>query len=109
MIGQWAKRLAEAVAPDEQTIILLRSGAHGAANMGRGLRASWDAWTARRGAAGDTDQPPAFPCIDLTAADPIAAIVSAPEFVALNRFSTTYWLSTPRLIDFSRTSPLRPF
>jgi len=86
VIGQWAKRLAEAVAPDEQTIILLRSGAHGAANMGRGLRASWDAWTARRGAAGDTDQPPAFPRIDLTAADPIAAIVSAPEFVALNRF-----------------------
>jgi hypothetical protein len=52
VIGQWAKRLAEAVAPDEQTIVLLRSGAHGAANMGRGLRASWDAWTARRGAAG---------------------------------------------------------
>ncbi|HWB50433.1 MAG TPA: class I SAM-dependent methyltransferase [Stellaceae bacterium] len=83
---QTAKRLAYAVAPDAQTIVLLRSGAHGIAAMGRALSAGWGGWTSRGGSAAGIPQPAAFPSVDLTADDPVAAILAAPEFAAVGDF-----------------------
>jgi predicted O-methyltransferase YrrM len=91
LIRELAKRLGYAVAPDPQTLVLLRSGGKGFGNAGAGLLTAWDGWTAplaRKwfGAGADVGQPHSFPQVDLDADDPIAAIVSASEFPALVEF-----------------------
>ena len=91
MIKELAKRLGYVAAPDLQTLVLLRSGGKGLSNVGAGLLTAWDGWTAplaRKwlGAGAEIAQPRSFPQVDLGADDPIAAIVSAPEFPALVEF-----------------------
>jgi predicted O-methyltransferase YrrM len=89
------RRLVRTVAPDRQTLVLIKSAAKGIRNAGGALLAGWDGWTAplgrkwaaaTGGGAGEIDQPSAYPVIDLAADDPIAAIMSSPEFPALGDF-----------------------
>lgn len=91
MIRELAKRLGYAVAPDPQTLVLLRSGGKGLGNAGAGLLTAWDGWTAPLAgkwfsAPATIAQPRVYPQIDLDADDPIASIVSASEFPELVAF-----------------------
>jgi predicted O-methyltransferase YrrM len=89
------RRLVRTIAPDRQTLVLFKSGAKGVSNAGGGLLTAWDGWTAPLargwavafgGSAGEITKPSEYPVIDLGVEDPIAAIISAPEFAKLAGF-----------------------
>jgi len=97
LIRRSAKRVLHAISPDPQTLTLLRSGAKGLGNGSAGLLTAWDGWTApisRRwisafGDGGEITQPRSYPLVDLGLDDPIAVILSAPEFPELGQFFAT--------------------
>lgn len=92
LIRRLAKQVLHTIAPDPQTLVLLRSGAKGTLDSGSGLRAAWTGWTApligkwTAAEGAGVEQPTAYPRIDLAGADPIAEITSAAGFATLDRF-----------------------
>jgi predicted O-methyltransferase YrrM len=108
MIQQLAKRLILGLAPDPQTFVLLETGAKGVQQAKLGVLTGWDRWTApiaRRWAAvrepGSREvlQPEACPSVDLDVDDPIAAVLAAPEFSALDDFFNTPNPTAPALVS----------
>jgi predicted O-methyltransferase YrrM len=93
-VRESAKRLLRVVAPDPQTLTLLRAGARAVEKSAPGLLTLWDGWTAplvrtssavfRRGGE-EIDPPLNYPRVSLDVDDPVAAIVAAPEFPGLSQ------------------------
>jgi predicted O-methyltransferase YrrM len=86
-----SRRLVRTMAPDRQTLVLIKSSAKGVRNLGAALLTGWHGWTApigRRRAAGVGQLGPSapHPVVDLGADDPISAIRSAAEFSEMAGF-----------------------
>lgn len=108
MIQQFAKRLMVRLSSDPQTHILLNAGAKGVQKAGFGLAMVWDRLSVplrwRLAAAmgsnpRDIPQPEGYPGIDLGVDDPIAAIMTVPQFHSFADFFDNADPASPSLVS----------